>query len=449
VTDWSQTGAPNGAWSNAGKTANDPCPAGYRVPTKEQWAGVLANNTQSSVGTWNSSPVNYSSANSFGPLLLLPASGVRNESDGSLTDRGFYGTYWSSTEDGTESAWLSAFTESNSNNPSGAYNLSRKAGSSVRCISDGNTSAASLIGALNCAGYTVTGELTPNQTAAGVSATVPYTGGNGGAHPGQTAYSTGVTGLTATLAPGNFTNGNGTLTYTITGTATSSGMARFALNIGGKSCTLKVPVGCWAFVAPGERKVFLCHNLAAANTSADPFTPSWEIIGGYWHWGRKGPEPSVWLNTNTAFFAHGPTGPGASETNEAAIAGWSLVGPSNGAWSDVSKTTEDPCPAGFKVPTREQLSGIQANNPMSIIGTWTAGPTNYSSGRFFGPNLMLPAAGYRSVNNGVLIDRGKNGHYWSSTEFGGNSWYFYFVSDNIFTNTINRRYGLSLRCIFE
>jgi hypothetical protein len=44
--------------------------------------------------------------------------------------------------------------------------------------------------------------------------------------------------LTATLSAGSFASGSGTLTYTITGTPTSSGTASFALNIGGQTATL-------------------------------------------------------------------------------------------------------------------------------------------------------------------------------------------------------------------
>jgi hypothetical protein len=55
--------------------------------------------------------------------------------------------------------------------------------------------------------------------------------------------STGVTGLTATLVAGTFANGSGTLTYTITGTPSSSGNANFAINIGGRVCTLSRSVG--------------------------------------------------------------------------------------------------------------------------------------------------------------------------------------------------------------
>lgn len=99
-----------------------------------------------------------------------------------------------------------------------------------------------IISTLGCANRRFIGNLTSGTPASGVSFKVPYTGGNGGAHFGQTIASTGVTGLTATLTAGNFVSGADSLTYTITGTAASAGTASFALNIGLKTCAVTVPV---------------------------------------------------------------------------------------------------------------------------------------------------------------------------------------------------------------
>jgi uncharacterized protein (TIGR02145 family) len=192
----------------------------------------------------------------------------------------------------------------------------------------------------------------------------------------------------------------------------------------------------------------MCHNLASANTSADPFTPSWEINGGYWQWGRKGPDASQWLNTNTTEFAHGPTGPGAGEANEAAIAGWNQTGAPNGAWSDAIKTANDPCPAGFRMPTLAQWNAVIANNIGSDVGTdWTPSATNYSTGRSFGTNLMLPAAGDRDWYNGALLGRGFFGSYWSSAEdSSGYAWYLSFPGN---AGSFVRPAGFSVRCAAE
>ncbi|MBX2948086.1 MAG: hypothetical protein KF704_02315 [Crocinitomicaceae bacterium] len=107
------------------------------------------------------------------------------------------------------------------------------------------TFSGQLIGqitSLDCSGATITGTLVEGVTTNGVSADIDYTGGNGGTHNGQVVTSTGVTGLTATLTAGSFSNGAGTLTYTITGTPSSSGTASFAINIGGMTCSLQISV---------------------------------------------------------------------------------------------------------------------------------------------------------------------------------------------------------------
>ncbi|MET3538752.1 chitin binding peritrophin-A domain-containing protein [Chryseobacterium limigenitum] len=94
------------------------------------------------------------------------------------------------------------------------------------------------ITAINCISVGNNGTLTNGISASGVTSIIPYSGGNGGTHVGQSVNSTGVTGLTATLTAGSFSNGTGSLTYVITGTPSGTGTANFAINIGGQSCIL-------------------------------------------------------------------------------------------------------------------------------------------------------------------------------------------------------------------
>lgn len=100
---------------------------------------------------------------------------------------------------------------------------------------------AGSISTIDCAGATNSGTLNSGTLASGVSSSISYTNGNGGSHSGQIVASSGVTGLTATLAPGSFAIGAGALTYTISGIPNSSGTANFAINIGGKTCELSIP----------------------------------------------------------------------------------------------------------------------------------------------------------------------------------------------------------------
>ncbi|SFN42696.1 hypothetical protein SAMN05421594_2752 [Chryseobacterium oleae] len=95
---------------------------------------------------------------------------------------------------------------------------------------------------LNCGASTTSGTLVANSPATGVSFTIPYTAGNGGPFTAQSIASTGVSGLTATIAAGNFNNGTGSLTYTVSGTPSSAGTASFIVNIGGSTCTVNFTV---------------------------------------------------------------------------------------------------------------------------------------------------------------------------------------------------------------
>lgn len=99
--------------------ANDPCPAGYRIPTKAELnAELLVFATNNAAGAW-------------GSVLKLPVAGFRRNSSGALTNLGSYGYYWSSTVGGINAVRL-LFGGANANmdaNP-------RANGFSVRCIKD-------------------------------------------------------------------------------------------------------------------------------------------------------------------------------------------------------------------------------------------------------------------------------------------------------------------------
>ncbi|MEY4107369.1 MAG: hypothetical protein RL181_1711, partial [Bacteroidota bacterium] len=201
---------------------------------------------------------------------------------------------------------------------------------------------------------------------------------------------------------------------------------------------------CGAYVAPNEWREFQCHNLGAANTDADPFAPSWEINGGYWQWGRK----------NTG--AKGPTGSDILYANAGAISGWNTTPAPKGAWRDTTKTSDDPCPAGYRIPTKSEWSGVVTHNEGKTVGSsWLNGVVNYESGRQYGDKLFLPAAGVRLASNGVLTNRGARGGYWSSEDVSGtNNAHGHFfdssgVSGSEGTSIALKASGQSVRCIKE
>ena len=204
--------------------------------------------------------------------------------------------------------------------------------------------------------------------------------------------------------------------------------------------SIKCEVRCGAKISATEWKRFMCHNLGAANTAADPLTPSWEINGGYWQWGRP------------AQAAAGPTGPNPANADSTAVTGWTSTNAPNGSWVDTNPMTADPmnnpCPAGYRIPTIVQWDGVVNHNTAVAVGPWNAGATEYGSGYKFGDDLFLPAAGGRLNNNGALYNRGLQGNYWSSTQVGtGNAGFLTFLSGGATGTNDQRALGLSVRCI--
>jgi uncharacterized protein (TIGR02145 family) len=302
---------------------------------------------------------------------------------------------------------------------------------------------------LDCSGIVVNGSLKALTAAGGVSFTIPYIGGDGSNFRGLSINSDSISGLVATLSPGIINSGNGLLSFSISGTPRDYGTAVFNVVLGGGTCLVPLAVAvnvdsvtsCGAYIAPGEWKEFMCRNLGVANPNADFLKPSWEINGGYWQWGRK------------EMAAAGPSGSGAGQANDGAVAGWNTIGSANDSWSDATKTANDPCPVGYRLPTRTQFTGLIANNVISNIGSsWTISATNYATGKTFGFLLFLPAAGHRSSNDGALGSRGSSGEYWGSTSLtlpssGG---HLFFDSNSLSTKGSPLRIeGMSVRCIKE
>jgi hypothetical protein len=107
------------------KSLYDPCPAGYRVPTYDEWNGVINNNTKVWISAGDNS--GYMVGN-----LFLPAAGGRNTSNGALLYRGTVGYYWSSRMGNAASAYYLGFDGASA----GMYSYSRTDGQSVRCIAE-------------------------------------------------------------------------------------------------------------------------------------------------------------------------------------------------------------------------------------------------------------------------------------------------------------------------
>lgn len=112
----------------------------------------------------------------------------------------------------------------------------------VSCKKDSSGSSSATVSALSCASAAFSAAATVSVAYTG-TATIAYTGGNALAYAaGSAISSTGVTGLTATLQAGTLASGAGSITYAISGTPATSGIAAFAISFGDQSCTLSLTV---------------------------------------------------------------------------------------------------------------------------------------------------------------------------------------------------------------
>ncbi len=117
-SDW--TNSPNDElWQDSG--LNNPCPAGFRIPTKEEM--------EAEVQSWTSA----GSAGAYASPLKLVTAGTRWGSDGSVNDEGDNGRYLTTTLGGDVPYYLNFFD-------TGGYvtasSSTRSIGGSIRCLKD-------------------------------------------------------------------------------------------------------------------------------------------------------------------------------------------------------------------------------------------------------------------------------------------------------------------------
>jgi uncharacterized protein (TIGR02145 family) len=307
------------------------------------------------------------------------------------------------------------------------------------------------IAALNCSSPTIVGSLTSSVAASGVSSTVTFTGssGNGDSYPAQVVPSTGITGLTATLPAGNFNSLSGSLTYSISGTPSTFGSANFALNIGGQTCAMVLPVAfqcavstvtftyrgstvTYGTVVGANGKCWLDRNLGASRVATSSTDASG--YGDLFQWGRGDDNHQDRSSSTTSTLSSSDNpGNGNFIINPSSTGDWR--NPQNDNLWQGAAGVNNPCPSGFRLPTLDEL--------------WTErnGWSSFNQAGAFASSLKLTTGGFRSYYNGALDLAGTYVNYWTSSVLGSYASVLLIDGSQAVQNISERATGASVRCI--
>ena len=256
---------------------------------------------------------------------------------------------------------------------------------------------------------------------------------------GTYSISTTANGVTF-AATGTFAGtGAQNIVLTATGTPVAAGTNAFALNTT-PGCSFNRTTIVVPTFASTTGKIWMDRNLGATQvaTSATDHL----AYGDLYQWGRKsdGHEKITWSNSTTGNPVNGTTSVNADIpannlfiTEGGSPFDW-RVNQDNNLWNGVA-AVNNPCPAGFRVPTNAEL---------------TAEVTAYSitnSATAFSSPLKFTVPGLRPGSTGALNLVGSFGDYWSSSVSGPFATGRYFYSGGTALDYNGRAYGVSVRCI--
>jgi len=120
--DWGGASSPGATWAKA----NDPCPEGWRVPTRQEWSS-LKQREWATIGG-----VDGCKAGDGEKFIFLPLAGYRYLFGGMLWENA--GRYWSSTANDDYDSWAFNFTPGIQG--FGVWNYSISSAFSVRCVAE-------------------------------------------------------------------------------------------------------------------------------------------------------------------------------------------------------------------------------------------------------------------------------------------------------------------------
>lgn len=185
---------------------------------------------------------------------------------------------------------------------------------------------------------------------------------------------------------------------------------------------------------PTTGEIWMDRNLGASQVATSSTDTA--AYGDLYQWGRAADGHQLRTSSTTATASSSNT-PGHGDFITAPN-NW-LSPANNNLWQGINGTN-NPCPNGYRLPTHSEWQAER--------NSWSS---NDAAGAFASP-LKLPMAGLRSQTNGVLLNIGTAGEYWSSTVSPApvnftNSRDLSFSSVNAFNSSLLRGVGACVRCV--
>lgn len=228
--------------------------------------------------------------------------------------------------------------------------------------------------------------------------------------------------------------GTGAFTSSITGHTvnTTYYVRAYATNSIGTAYGIEVNFSLIGTVTSATGKVWMDRNLGASHVATSR-TDS-QGYGDLYQWGRRTDGHEKRTSQTIYTLSSGNT-PGHGNFITVSSVNYDWRSPqNNNLWQGVN-ATNNPCPAGFRIPTSAEWNAERES--------WSS---NTSTGAFASP-LKLPVAGYRGSSDGSLYSVGSTGDYWSDTVNGTNAQHLYFYSSGAGMSSYYRAFGYSVRCI--
>ena len=185
-------------------------------------------------------------------------------------------------------------------------------------------------------------------------------------------------------------------------------------------------------VNPITGKTWMDRNLGASSVATSSTDEA--AYGDLYQWGRLGDGHQCRASITTTVL---------SSTDDPQHGSFILASESPHDWRSPQEDvlwqgidgTNNPCPAGYKIPTDAELHSEQMS--------WES---NDAEGAFASP-LKLPLSGFRNLVHGSILEAGTGGDYRSSTVEGIFSRRLHFADDAAVIFGYFRASGGSVRCI--